>query len=70
MILESKITCSFCKHEKIGTMPVNSCLFFYTCEKCSQRIKPKSGDCCVFCSYGNISCPPIQESTLNNCCRE
>ncbi len=22
--------------------------------------KPLSGDCCVFCSYGDVKCPPIQ----------
>ncbi|MFZ0027756.1 MAG: GDCCVxC domain-containing (seleno)protein, partial [Pseudolabrys sp.] len=22
---------------------------------------PKDGDCCVFCSYGSVPCPPIQE---------
>ncbi len=23
-------------------------------------VKPKSGDRCGFCSYGGVSCPPIQ----------
>ncbi|MHA2389931.1 MAG: GDCCVxC domain-containing (seleno)protein, partial [Candidatus Hodarchaeales archaeon] len=22
---------------------------------------PKQGDCCVFCSYGDVKCPPMQE---------
>jgi hypothetical protein len=25
-------------------------------------LKPKQGDCCVFCSYGSVPCPPIQQS--------
>jgi uncharacterized protein (DUF4415 family) len=25
-------------------------------------LKPKPGDCCVFCSYGDVPCPPIQEA--------
>jgi hypothetical protein len=24
------------------------------------RLRPKAGDCCVFCSYGSVPCPPIQ----------
>jgi len=25
-----------------------------------QRLKPRAGDCCVFYSFGSLSCPPIQ----------
>ncbi|WP_327036906.1 GDCCVxC domain-containing (seleno)protein [Methylomarinum vadi] len=31
-------------------------------------MKPKKGDCCVFCSYGTVPCPPIQESGDGCCC--
>ncbi len=24
-------------------------------------LRPLKGDCCVFCSYGDVPCPPIQE---------
>ncbi|MEK7433750.1 MAG: GDCCVxC domain-containing (seleno)protein [Cyanobacteriota bacterium] len=65
MILESNITCPFCSYEKIEIMPTYTCLFFYTCQKCETKLKPKTGDCCVFCSYGSISCPSIQS---NKCC--
>nr|WP_283817643.1 GDCCVxC domain-containing (seleno)protein [Bradyrhizobium diazoefficiens] len=27
---------------------------------------PKSGDCCVFCSYGTVPCPPKQSE--GSCC--
>ena len=26
---------------------------------------PKKGNCCVYCSYGNVNCPPIQNG---ECC--
>ncbi|WP_449560078.1 GDCCVxC domain-containing (seleno)protein [Lishizhenia tianjinensis] len=29
-------------------------------------MQPKQGDCCVYCSYGTVKCPPIQHSS--NCC--
>lgn len=41
-------------------MPTNACLFFYDCTGCGVRLKPKPGDCRVFCSYGSVPCPPIQ----------
>ncbi len=41
-------------------MPTDACVFFYMCEGCGSRLKPKPGDCCVFCSYGTVKCPPIQ----------
>jgi hypothetical protein len=41
-------------------MPEDTCLFFYECKGCGRRLKPKPGDCCVFCSYGSVPCPPVQ----------
>jgi bifunctional non-homologous end joining protein LigD len=34
---------------------------------CGTRMKPKPGDCCVFCPYGNVPCPPIQEHRKGAC---
>ena len=41
-------------------MPTDSCLYFYDCKGCGAVLKPKPGDCCVFCSYGSLPCPPVQ----------
>jgi hypothetical protein len=41
-------------------MPTDACLWFYECEGCKVILRPLSGDCCVFCSYGTNKCPPIQ----------
>ena len=41
-------------------MPTDACQFFYDCRGCGERLKPEAGDCCVFCSYGTMPCPPIQ----------
>ncbi len=64
--LESTLTCPHCGHQKTETMPTDSCRYFYECESCGRLLKPKSGDCCVFCSYGTVPCPPIQQGT--DCC--
>jgi len=52
--LQSTITCPNCGFSKIETMPVDACQFFYECSNCKQLLKPKTGDCCVFCSYGSV----------------
>ena len=44
-------------------MPTDACMFFYVCEGCGSRFKPNHGDCCVFCSYGTVPCPPTQSGT-------
>src|SRR5438067_9856246 len=59
-ILQSLITCPKCGHRAEETMPTNACLFFYDCRVCGALLKPAASDCCVFCSYGSIPCPPIQ----------
>ena len=57
---QSVLTCPNCGHQSLETMPTNACQFFYDCKHCGQRLKPKPGDSCVFCSYGTVPCPPMQ----------
>ncbi|MDP2412453.1 MAG: MerC domain-containing protein [Daejeonella sp.] len=64
--LRSTITCPNCGHKKDEIMPTDACAYFYECEKCKVRSKPLKGDCCVYCSYGTVKCPPMQGS--NPCC--
>lgn len=66
IILQSVICCPNCGHKKEETMPTDSCQFFYQCENCKTVLKPKQGDCCVYCSYGTVKCPSKQEG--KNCC--
>lgn len=58
--LESVLTCPACGHAKHEVMPTNACQFFYDCEHCKAVLRPKAGDCCVFCSFGTVKCPPVQ----------
>jgi hypothetical protein len=64
MNLRSTITCPHCGWQEGETMPTDACQYFYDCKGCGAVLRPKTGDCCVFCSYGSVPCPPIQE------CRE
>jgi len=59
IILQSVITCPVCGHKKEETMPTDACQFSYKCENYHTILKPKQSDCCVFCSYGTVPCPPI-----------
>jgi predicted ferric reductase len=64
--LQSIITCPNCGNEQAEQMPENSCQFFYECSACKTLLKPNPGDCCVYCSYGTVKCPPVQAG--NSCC--
>lgn len=64
--LLSTLTCPDCGHKKDELMPTNACVYFYECGSCNNRLKPLAGDCCVYCSYGTVKCPPIQAG--ENCC--
>jgi hypothetical protein len=66
VVLESVLTCPLCGHVKSETMPVDACQYFYECENCKALLAPRPGDCCVFCSYGSVPCPPLQRA--NSCC--
>ncbi|WER49280.1 GDCCVxC domain-containing (seleno)protein [Cupriavidus sp. WKF15] len=65
--LKSIITCPKCAYAKEDTMPTDACQWCYECERCHMLLRPKAGDCCVFCSYGTERCPPMQQQT-GLCC--
>jgi hypothetical protein len=67
LILQTTITCPICAHRAAETMPTDACQYFYDCKGCGAILKHKPGDCCVFCSYADRPCPPVQESG-RTCC--
>ena len=58
----STLTCPHCGHAATEAMPIDACQYFYDCRACGRLLKPRPGDCCVFCSYGTVPCPPVQEA--------
>ena len=67
--MESLITCPACTHMQVERMPVDACQYFYECKGCGVLLKPKPGDCCVFCSYGTVKCPPQQTDDVECGCK-
>jgi hypothetical protein len=59
--ITATITCPGCGHRAVEQMPTEWCVYFYECRRCRQMLKPKPGDCCVFCSYADKRCPPVQD---------
>ena len=72
MQTQSRLTCPECGHEETETMPTDACQFFYDCKGCQTVLRPNAGDCCVYCSFGSVACPPIQEAQITganvSCC--
>lgn len=61
-----QLTCPECGYISVETMPTDTCIYFHDCVGCSALLRPKAGDCCVFCSYGSAPCPPMQIE--QSCC--
>jgi hypothetical protein len=55
------ITCPICGHKALESMPTDACQYLYDCKRCSYQMKPIRGQCCVFCCYGSVPCPPVQD---------
>ena len=67
LLTKSVLMCPFCGYKKEEEeMPTDACQYFYECKNCKTMLKPKQGDCCVYCSYGTVKCPPIQKN--ESCC--
>jgi hypothetical protein len=60
VVTEAIITCPLCSTQTQETMPEDACQHFYVCMGCGEMLTPKPGDCCVFCSYADSPCPPMQ----------
>jgi hypothetical protein len=56
------LTCPICEQKAVETMPFDRCVYFYECKGCGVILKPKPGDCCVYCSYGDKRCPFVQDN--------
>ena len=65
-VLESVLTCPHCGFAKQESMPTDACQFYYECSNCGAMLRPNKGDCCVFCSFGSLPCPPKQAD--ESCC--
>jgi hypothetical protein len=61
--LDAVITCpqyGFAKHER---MPPDTGVIFFQCASCGAVLRPKTGDCCVYCSHSGKHCPSKQKET-------
>ena len=68
LLLESTLTCPECGFVKAETMPTDHCVWYWQGPNCSVLLRPKSGDCCVYCSFGSVPCPPVQLHGKPDCC--
>ncbi len=59
--LLSTVTCPECRFQVTERMPLDRCVVVYQCPGCGRTLRPLPGDCCIFCSYGNVRCPPEQD---------
>ena len=51
------LTCPLCGVRTEAAIPDDACQFFWDCPACGGVVRPKPGDCCVFCSWGDRPCP-------------
>jgi hypothetical protein len=63
MKLTSTLRCPRCGFSTEEVMPTDACQFFYRCTNCDALLRPQGQDCCVFCSYGDTKCPPMQQDS-------
>ena len=65
IITTSVITCPNCGTARAEEMSADACRWMYACTGCGDFLRPKPGDCCVFCSYASVPCPSIQVERLS-----
>jgi hypothetical protein len=58
----STLTCPHCGGQVTEAMPLDLCVVRWRCPACGAEVRPAPGDCCVYCTYGSVPCPPIQRA--------
>jgi len=58
MAQTGRLTCPQCAVVTVAELPEDACVHFFECPSCNSVLRPRHGDCCVFCSYGDAPCPP------------
>ncbi|RJQ42448.1 MAG: hypothetical protein C4534_10210 [Gaiellales bacterium] len=66
LALTSILQCPICGFKRGEHMPADACVRLYFCTRCGAQLRPRPGDCCVFCSYGSSKCPPVQAKALSD----
>lgn len=61
LVYESVITCPHCRFASAESMSAVRTVFSYRCRDCGAILYAQGDDCCVFCSYGSVPCPPVQQ---------
>ena len=67
IVFKSMLTCPECGCTRTEVMPTDQCVWYWRCPGCSTLL-PKPGDCCVYCSFGDVPCPPVQQQGKSGCC--
>jgi hypothetical protein len=60
LVLTGNLRCPKCGAVTALPIPADQCLIVYECPGCRTIMRPLPGDCCVFCSYADVPCLPMQ----------
>lgn len=70
MIEESVLSCPHCFNKERETLLENVFPASYRCNKCSKTIKIDTGDCCIYCTFGDYPCIQSQIEGSSCCARD
>ncbi|QWE20051.1 GDCCVxC domain-containing (seleno)protein [Polynucleobacter sp. AP-Kolm-20A-A1] len=59
---QSIVTCPHCQAAEVIDIEHGSSQHLFRCQSCSAILKPKSGDCCILCSFGNRDCSSSEQN--------
>jgi DNA-directed RNA polymerase subunit RPC12/RpoP len=62
MLNTATIVCPHCQHPSEETMRVRVVERTIRCSECSETIETPADKHCVWCAYGDIPCPVVQNA--------
>ncbi|MGK0270323.1 MAG: hypothetical protein ACI88H_000966 [Cocleimonas sp.] len=66
MITESTLTCPHCDYKQTETLLENISPINFRCDSCLKLVRINTGECCIYCNYGDYPC--IQTQIIGSAC--
>jgi len=59
--LRSIVQCPHCHFKVTERMSTTQQVREWECPACHKRVQASPGACCIFCEYGTVPCPAVQQ---------
>jgi hypothetical protein len=62
MIIQANLVCPHCQAKETIALDSSCSLQFHHCHYCREPYGVSKNDCCILCSYSDVSCSQVDQN--------